>query len=203
MNISLSSILRSGDPPKNSSATCGRTYSLEVSYYRQPSGQVELYSLSPTCPLIGRTSKIRAHRCRSDVCCGQSSTSASARRCRVWSVLPLFVATYTVLPLGCRILCHMQKDATPTQLHCPCNTRFRIDDSSNGGVKMELITTAITAFALAGLAVGYFIVFAQSKKGGSGYFIVACCCVILSATYAWKAYAAVAHSQQQVQAVDR
>jgi glucose dehydrogenase len=68
---------------------------------------------------------------------------------------------------------------------------------------MELITNVMTVGALAGLAIGYLMVFSQSKKGGSGYFIVACCCLILSATYAWKAYAAAAHPQPQVQAVDR
>lgn len=68
---------------------------------------------------------------------------------------------------------------------------------------MEHITTVITAFALAGLAIGYFMVVAQSKKGGSGYFIVACCCGILSVTYAWKAYASVVEAQQQVEAVER
>jgi glucose dehydrogenase len=64
---------------------------------------------------------------------------------------------------------------------------------------MELFTTLTTIFALAGLAVGYFMVFAQCKKGGSGYFIVACFCVILSATYAWKAYAAVVEPQHLVE----
>ena len=55
----------------------------------------------------------------------------------------------------------------------------------------------ITSLALAGLAAGYFVVFAQSTKPSAGYLIVACFCLLLSATYVWKAYTGVNHKNHQ------
>lgn len=70
-------------------------------------------------------------------------------------------------------------------MSCEGNGRFQNLKPPNGGIEMEITANVVVPL---GLAIGYFLVFLQTKSGHLGYFVIGFFCLIHSATYAWEAY---------------